>query len=548
MKIQNSLEVLNILENQEKYLKNLEDDLKKELGYFFQGLQDKILESLDNPNTNLDELFIKYHEIYYELLLIFNVLAYENGSEYTKNIASIIEKENKSILKSMKDSVINFTNDLFGTDEGISNKLKTQTFQASASTMSRIDKDINRILQKGYDEGLGNRELAKLIEKRFSGIKTWEAERIATTEINSAQNLGAYEEYFEDEIEYHQWSACEDSRVRSSHAKLDGEIVKVGTPFSNGLLFPGDRGGDIKEWIVCRCTDLPWICPYDMMVPPGLTRFRESDLIPRWNPEDKPKIDTGNEKLEYKENENYDDDRKNVEERLGMTDELKEHSKLSTQDLTDAQIKQNLKNYKELGIDEDVAKKMEAKIQPISNKPNEESYSFDLRGEKLEHHFGGSGSVQPAKGPYAWHNHPISEDGAGAIPSNGRRTSGRGDMANFIESVENKAWFGDKGIQIDGVAHGNQRIFIRGDTNKYDSHLTALSAQNRNGLTELTDKWKDLVDDLNSSFRQVNAQRRANGLSPMSQDVFALEYENVMYKEFNRVAKDYGVEIVRWFI
>jgi SPP1 gp7 family putative phage head morphogenesis protein len=142
-----------------------------------------------------------------------------------------------------------------------------------------IDKDINKILTDGYEEGLGNPEIAKNIKNRFSGLKTWEAQRIAITEVNSAQSLGAYEAYFDDDIDYHQWVSAEDSRVRDTHAIVNGEIVLVGERFSNGLLYPGDRDGELKEWIGCRCTTVPFIVPFGFMVPPGRVRFREEELV-----------------------------------------------------------------------------------------------------------------------------------------------------------------------------------------------------------------------------------------------------------------------------
>lgn len=146
--------------------------------------------------------------------------------------------------------------------------------------MSRVNKNINQILADGYKTGLGNREIANNIKKEFKGLKTWEAERIATTEINSSQNRGAYQQYQKDSTEYHQWLSANDNRTRDSHLRLDGEIVTVDTPFSNGLLYPGDRIGSISEWINCRCTTVPFIMPYGYMAPPGMSVFRESDLIP----------------------------------------------------------------------------------------------------------------------------------------------------------------------------------------------------------------------------------------------------------------------------
>jgi len=42
-----------------------------------------------------------------------------------------------------------------------------------------------------------------------------------------------------------------DDRVRDEHAAMNGEIVDIDKPFSNGEMYPGD--------VNCRCTVLPVI-------------------------------------------------------------------------------------------------------------------------------------------------------------------------------------------------------------------------------------------------------------------------------------------------
>lgn len=278
MKIHQSLEVLNALEKREKYLKILEEDLKKSLSLFFNQIEVDILKSLDNGLSNVDQIINEYIEEYYDLIYSYNLKAFDNGVEYTSLITSLKEKEN-NVLKSIKEFIKFNVDELFGYSKDVYNDLKNQTFQSSAATMVRVNKNINQILADGYKTGLGNREIGNNIKKEFQGLKTWETERIATTEINSAQNLGAYQQYNADKISYHQWLSANDKLTRRSHLELDGEIVEVGTPFSNGLLYPGDRNGPISEWINCRCTTVPFIMPYGYMAPPGMSVFRESDLI-----------------------------------------------------------------------------------------------------------------------------------------------------------------------------------------------------------------------------------------------------------------------------
>jgi hypothetical protein len=46
----------------------------------------------------------------------------------------------------------------------------------------------------------------------------------------------------------------DDGRTRESHLHMDGEIVDLDEPFSNGLMYPHDPGGEPGEIINCRCT------------------------------------------------------------------------------------------------------------------------------------------------------------------------------------------------------------------------------------------------------------------------------------------------------
>lgn len=49
------------------------------------------------------------------------------------------------------------------------------------------------------------------------------------------------------------WVAIRDLRTRDTHRHMNGEKVRLQQPFSNGLMYPGDPNGDIKERANCRC-------------------------------------------------------------------------------------------------------------------------------------------------------------------------------------------------------------------------------------------------------------------------------------------------------
>lgn len=80
----------------------------------------------------------------------------------------------------------------------------------------------------------------------------------ARTMTTSAQNGGRMDAFNRAEnmgIELDKvWAATPDSRVRDSHARLDGEEKKLEEEFSNGCRYPGDPNGDPAEVYNCRCT------------------------------------------------------------------------------------------------------------------------------------------------------------------------------------------------------------------------------------------------------------------------------------------------------
>jgi hypothetical protein len=81
--------------------------------------------------------------------------------------------------------------------------------------------------------------------------------RNARTAITSAQNGGRL-----DSMKRAQqrgigikkgWMATLDARTRDSHAVMDGEVVELDKPFSNGLMRPADPHGEPSQVYNCRC-------------------------------------------------------------------------------------------------------------------------------------------------------------------------------------------------------------------------------------------------------------------------------------------------------
>ena len=150
--------------------------------------------------------------------------------------------------------------------ERVKNKLKEKIYTFSQDTFQRIKGDFKTTLSQAYQEGVGIDETARRLREDFKNLRDHRLRTIARTEIQSAQNEGTNETMRELGVRYKQWLTVGDSNVRGNHPRdeydhisLHGEVVQYDEPFSNGLMFPGDRTGDIGDWINCRCRMRPYI-------------------------------------------------------------------------------------------------------------------------------------------------------------------------------------------------------------------------------------------------------------------------------------------------
>lgn len=149
-------------------------------------------------------------------------------------------------------------------EPNIAQFLINKFFTASERTMARVEGDVMANLAMSYMDGVGNYDAAMNLNEVMRDMALYETERIARTEINSAQNYGAFLQLESAGVTEVMWITALDDRVRglnpkdaADHVSMHGEITRLGEPFSNGLLFPGDRDGPIEEWINCRCQIVP---------------------------------------------------------------------------------------------------------------------------------------------------------------------------------------------------------------------------------------------------------------------------------------------------
>ena len=293
--IQDSRKLLRALDNLTNETIHAEQYFTDELHLFFQYLCRKVLKELDlknpldslfhlEPNNIIEKYWEEYDKIfsyYVDVGATIGNIHYDillNASKaHAKEFASTKSRET---VQSLLDYKFNSedTDTLFKPDPKVSSRLKRYKFEASEKTKARVTEDINNILGEAYREGWGPRHVGEKIQERFNQLSGYEARRIAQTELNTTRNMVQYNRLKDDEMPYKIWHSAHDARTRKSHLDVDEEIVPIDEKFSNGLMYPGDKSGPIREWVNCRCSHAAFIMPLGYEAP-SFFPFRESDLV-----------------------------------------------------------------------------------------------------------------------------------------------------------------------------------------------------------------------------------------------------------------------------
>lgn len=273
--------------------RNNERQLERELRKFFDRLGDKVQKNLEEYYT--DNLLVGQAELivkpiqdaqaeYYHILQKYDKREYKLGQAEAQRLVRLSQQgySFKAVKPRLK---LDKRYSLFGTLRGAEEDLFERIFIASQATMARVEQSIMNILLDGYKSGKGINYVANELNRRFDQLTTWESKRIARTEIHNSHNTAVHDSYNEMGIEYTMWITAHDDRVRglketdtADHVELDGEIIRLGDTYSNGLRYPGDTDGPIEEWINCRCANAPYNLPYGYVAPPQ-EQFKETDLI-----------------------------------------------------------------------------------------------------------------------------------------------------------------------------------------------------------------------------------------------------------------------------
>jgi uncharacterized protein with gpF-like domain len=141
----------------------------------------------------------------------------------------------------------------------VEDALEENADRAAEQVEERMTGDITDAVLDAHDRGLGIEEIAQeLSEDVFPDMKTWQARRVAQTEVISASNKGNLTAYRSASgVSGKKWLATDDHRVRESHEDIDGQERELGEPFETGngneAMFPGDPSLPASDRINCRC-------------------------------------------------------------------------------------------------------------------------------------------------------------------------------------------------------------------------------------------------------------------------------------------------------
>lgn len=264
--------------------RNNERQLERELARFFDSLGKQVQSNLEEYWSDhllqgqinlISKPIMEAQAEYYLILQKYNRREYRLGIQEAERLVKLA---NKPVAEKAIKPRLSKRLDLFATLRGAEEDLLERVFIASQATLARVDTSIKTLLTEGYQSGKGINYVSNLLVKRFDQLQTWEAKRIARTEIHNSHNTAVMDTYNEIGVEYTMWISADDERTRESHLEINGEIIRLGDTYSNGLRFPGDTDGPIEEWINCRCSNAPYVLPYGYTAPPQ-QQFTENDLI-----------------------------------------------------------------------------------------------------------------------------------------------------------------------------------------------------------------------------------------------------------------------------
>jgi len=148
----------------------------------------------------------------------------------------------------------------FNVTSDIRSWMEKQADETSEVINVTTHKKLTSEFEASFAAGETRDDLIKRITTAYDGISKGRAASIARTEVHSVNQYANIEGYRQANMPIKIWVSVIDSETRgmdfmdeADHVSMDGEEVPLDMPFSNGLMYPGDKRGGPSEYINCRC-------------------------------------------------------------------------------------------------------------------------------------------------------------------------------------------------------------------------------------------------------------------------------------------------------
>ena len=148
----------------------------------------------------------------------------------------------------------------FNVTSDIRSWMEKQADETSEVINVTTHKKLTSEFEASFAAGETRDDLIKRITTAYDGISKGRAASIARTEVHGVNQYATIEGYRQANMPIKIWVSVIDSETRgmdimdeADHVSLDGEEVPLDMPFSNGLMYPGDKRGGPAEYINCRC-------------------------------------------------------------------------------------------------------------------------------------------------------------------------------------------------------------------------------------------------------------------------------------------------------
>lgn len=244
-----------------KAVTSLERSMANAIRKFFDDQLDRVLERLNSVQINGEMLrvplrYLAKGDAENEADAILNLTeeAQKLKDATDPLVKNAIEKSGQSALRRISAaSAFNVSNPKVAT-------ISTTFHNRSKLINNTTYEAIKRILQRGYDEQLGLREIEKDLRQYYADNSRMRAMRVAQTEMNGIVNGAAEAAWTQEGVQRKEWVSAMLSTSRQAHMDADGQVVAMDGRFlvdGELLSYPGDQSGSPGNVINCHCAINP---------------------------------------------------------------------------------------------------------------------------------------------------------------------------------------------------------------------------------------------------------------------------------------------------